>query len=72
MLFSIKLETQAQIKELAKLYFDIGKFLLLSLVIEILLKDTTPFSAQIGVSVFGLTIAVAFFTMGLQLLKKVR
>ena len=67
-----RVETKAQIKELAKLYLDIGKAILLILVLEIIFDKEIAPKAKLLFGILGLTVSLYLFTIGLNLLKRIK
>lgn len=59
-----------QIEELAKLSLDLGKLVFASLVLGFF-QSKLELVLSISYGLIGLTIAIAFFTIGLRLLKEV-
>lgn len=60
-----------QIEELAKLYLDIGKLIFASLVLGFF-QSSLDKQIVLAYGLIGLTLALGFFTMGIQLLKETK
>jgi len=60
-----------QVEELAKLFLDIGKLVLASLLFGFFQSDLNPTFIFLY-SLIGLTISLILFKMGLQLLKEAK
>jgi hypothetical protein len=63
--------TKRQTEELAKLYMDIGKLTLGSLVLGFFQINIDPVGVLL-IIIFGLTGSMGFFIMGLKLFKEVK
>lgn len=63
--------TDRQIEELAKLFVDIGKIVLGSLVLGFFQSNLDP-KLILGFGLIGLTISFSLFKMGITLFKEVR
>lgn len=59
-----------QIEELAKLFMDVGKLTMASLVFGVLQITSNP-TAVLIITFLGLTFSFGFFIMGLKLFKEV-
>ena len=63
--------TKRQTEELAKLFLDVGKLTLASLVLGLFQLKLEPI-LLLAVSFLGLTISVGLFILGLELFKEVK